>query len=318
VRLDVQFVHHTVGESVPNVSLVAGFRARGKVSGHGTVSWAEIAREEALATMLPQAPWPPRAPSPVIALVDTGVHPHSWLPAPTDPPFCRTVQWTPARDIPEPAPADAGSDFGTHWGHGTFIAGLIRQHAPTAQLLSLRVMDDNGRASECNVVRALNHLLVMTESQRIDVVLMAFGRPKDADDDEGDSDVAALRQAVQALAGKGVTLVVSAGNDGSAHPTLPAGLADEPDLSVVSVGAGNSELDHAAYSNHGSWVKQWRSGSDVVSTMPLRQEPDLGVEIEDGNGYARWSGTSFAAAIFAAGEAQRASKTRRRAAATGS
>ena len=70
--------------------------------------------------------------------------------------------WTSAglRDGPtaDPGSIRAGPSAGTHWGHGTFIAGLIRQAAPQAQVLSMRVMDSAGHVDDSAVVNALTWL----------------------------------------------------------------------------------------------------------------------------------------------------------------
>ena len=90
-----------------------------------------------------------------------------------------------------------------------------------------------------------------------------------------------------------VTIVASAGNAGVDTETIPACLAAEPGLPVVSVGAGTSAENREPYSNYGPWVSEWRTGT-VTSLMPLTR----GVA-GDGNGFALWSGTSFSAAIVA-------------------
>ncbi|OLB79453.1 MAG: hypothetical protein AUI14_10305 [Actinobacteria bacterium 13_2_20CM_2_71_6] len=68
---------------------------------------------------------------------------------------------------------------------------------------------------------------------------------------------------------------------------------------MVSVGAAAPDGTPALFSNRGPWVKQWLPGSDVVSLMPETLE-----EADPGNGYARWSGTSLAAARYAGERAQ--------------
>ncbi len=94
---------------------------------------------------------PPQRP-PVIALLDSGVQPHRWLPADGDPPFvvdATEYGWT-APDLDQPA-APPGLNpyalYGSHFGHATFIAGLIRLKAPDAQVLSMRVMNSAGKVS---------------------------------------------------------------------------------------------------------------------------------------------------------------------------
>jgi Subtilase family len=264
--------------------------ASGKKSGHGTVTWTPVPFEE----MPPAPPWPPDGPGPVVAVLDSGVQPHPWLPAPADgagpflvePPQCPPVQ------VEQPGP----DHFGGYLGHATFLTGLIRLMAPNARVLSLRIMKDDGTVRERDVIETLACLARYKEHGHVlDVVLMAFGRPRvPADDGPGK-----LKKNIARLGELGVTFVASAGNDGSAEPTIPASLAADPGSAVVSVGAGASEGVHALYSNHGPWVRKWRCGTDVISIMPMR----LG-RAPDGYGYAQWSGTSFSAAIYAGELAQ--------------
>jgi serine protease len=82
-------------------------------------------------------------------------------------------------------------------------------------------------------------------------------------------------------------------------------------LKVVSVGAFTTPTERAPYSNFGPWVQEWRRGTSLVSTMPLTtsgigktQLTDRATavlfDVDEGSGYAWWSGTSFAAALYAA------------------
>jgi hypothetical protein len=206
------------------------------------------------------------------------------------------------------AGGDDQPDYGSHLIHATFIAGLIRLGAPNAQVLSVRVMDKNGKAKPSDVVKALNWLA--TDEVHVDIVLMAFGRQADP----GDNDLDDLRTAVLRLSR--VPIVASAGNDGSDRTVYPAALAAEDGSSVVSVGALAAPTERAPYSNYGPWVREWRNGTNVISISPLTTV-DLGIELDiglgtartgsgsytaatTGNGYAWWSGTSFSAARYAA------------------
>ena len=112
---------------------------------------------------------------------------------------------------------------GTHWGHGTFIAGLIRQVAPQARVLSMRVMNSAGLVDDSAVINALTWLHD-TDAVQPDIVLMAFGRRAVADDPT----LPDVRRAVHKLIDQGVKVVASAGNDGSDQPVYPAAFAAEP------------------------------------------------------------------------------------------
>ena len=48
--------------------------------------------------------------------------------------------------------------YGSHYGHATFIAGLIRLEAPDARVLSMQMMNNAGKVEPVHVVHALNWL----------------------------------------------------------------------------------------------------------------------------------------------------------------
>lgn len=258
--------------------------ASGKPSGHALVSWEPVTGEE-----LPeQPPWRRGVDRPVIALLDSGVRPHSWLPDVAEDPFCIHL------DEPEDVfDLDAnGPDFGSHTGHATFIAGLIRLHAPDARVLSITVMQPNGAVRETDAIAALRRLAdYVRDGGRVDAALLAFGRP--VDEDDADPKKPAIRQAIADLNDLGVPVVASAGNKGLPTRTLPAYLATDTALRVTSVGAAGPVDGHADFSNYGPWVTEYLPGTDLLSIMPL-QTVENG---DDENVWARWSGTSFAAAI---------------------
>src|SRR5437868_7550570 len=72
---DRQYSAGTVEHSARKSEL---FTATGKKSGHGTIAWLPAPSYE----MPVSPPWPPspQPPSPVIALLDTGIRQHEWLP----------------------------------------------------------------------------------------------------------------------------------------------------------------------------------------------------------------------------------------------
>lgn len=284
------------------------FGADGKKSGHGAVAWLPAPDYE---MQVPKA-WPPGPGRlPVIALLDSGVAGHSWLPTGGDPQFVvdATEHGWPGPDPddePPPAGGEDPADYGSHAIHATFIAGLIRLGAPNAQVLSIQVMDSQGKAKQSDVVKALNWLADKAQDVPVDIVLMAFGRQADP----GDKDLSSLRAAVRRLSP--VPIVASAGNHGSDRTVYPAALAAEHDSSVVSVGALAAPTERAPYSNYGPWVREWRTGTNIISISPLttvQLEGEPGTvrtgagsytAATTGNGYAWWSGTSFAAARYAA------------------
>jgi Subtilase family len=298
--------------------------ASGKKSGHGTIAWLPAPSYD-----IPDPPpWqqPGQAAAgrpPVIALLDSGVQQHDWLPDPaSSTPFLLDAAQEYGWQAPElddddpPATGLPGPDYGSHSGHATFIAGLLRLAAPGAQVLSMRVMNNAGKVRESDVAGALNWLADHPKAAGgidIDIVLMAFGRQADP----ADKDLDNLRAPIGRLSQRGVRIVASAGNDGAELPVYPAAFAvepppaDGPKLSVLSVGALATPTERAPYSNSGPWVLEWGNGTNVISIMPLttkdtgKDEPVTPSDFDPfaapatGNGYAWWSGTSFAAATAA-------------------
>ncbi len=202
-------------------------RAAGLKSGHGTITWTPIEQYEA-----PQRPpWPPAGPPPVVAVLDSGVRQHSWLPPQTSHPSF-VVAEPDGLQVPDPAPQTG--KFGAYLGHATFLAGLIRLKAPDAQVVSLRLMSNDGKLDSGDVVMALHWLhdeYMDNERHVVDVVLMAFGRPQKP----GEADQRRLTRWIDKLGQKGVKFVASAGNDHSHTETFPACLATDPHSAVVSV-----------------------------------------------------------------------------------
>jgi hypothetical protein len=298
------------GQAVPTVltgtnsiagTLVRGafFEAAGKKSGHG-MGWVPSPLGE-----LPDAPpWTESASHPVVAVLDSGVQPHHWLKnAPSFLVHEHVLDSWP-RPLPPDNPASKPYPPGTHWGHGTFIAGLIRRTAPNARVLSMRVMNSKGIVQDVDAINALNWLACHRVA---DIVLMAFGRQANSDDPLIHHD---LRDAVKALADQGVRVVASAGNQGSDLPVYPAAFAAELGPKVISVGAAMSREFRAPYSNHGSWVTAGWLGTDIVSIHPQTihkagfhqtgpSDIDNPVNPVAEDSCAWWSGTSFAAAIAA-------------------
>ncbi len=122
-------------------------------------------------------------------------------------------------------------------GHGTFIAGLIAANgvmkgvAPNASLVSLRVLDANGRGMLSSVVAAFNWVLQQGPSTKVDVLNLSWGAPQAT---SYQRDI--LSALVEAAWFSGVTVVAASGNDG---PTAGSITVPASDPFVVSVGSYN-------------------------------------------------------------------------------
>jgi subtilisin family serine protease len=112
-----------------------------------------------------------------------------------------------------------------------------------------------------------------------------------------------LRRAISRISPDTV-IVAAAGNNGrgTEFPNLPPDAPMWPAAfdEVVAVGAHDDEGLPAAFSPDVPWVDLMAPGTDVVSTfLPGQVTSTEGGEetvIDFGRGYARWRGTSFAAA----------------------
>lgn len=287
------------------------FQLLGKKIGHGVASWEPVDRQD-----LGEPPeWikPVGHRRPVIAVLDSGVFDdHPWLPQGHPDDLFVTVERVWEQDqrpvhVEDLSDEGAEPDLGSHLGHGTFVAGIIRKIAPTARIRSFKVMDTSGLVEEANVVSALNFL--KDGALDVDVVLMAFGRKVENGDDDTES-ARQVKEAIRGLAAENIRVVMSAGNGRSADPVFPASSARTAGRHVASVGGGTSRYLKEEYSSWGEWVTDWRLGGEVISLMPMTPESDESdvapvdsVEVAPvamGEGYAKWSGTSFSAARFAA------------------
>jgi len=183
----------------------------------------------------------------------------------------------------------AGAIRSYHGGHGTFVAGMIRQAAPCATIHAIRTLD-RGLTDDAELAADLQHARATIPGLRI--VNLSLGGPT-----QNGWSCPALSKAIQALRDDGVLVVAAAGNDGSTTPFYPAAYwDDDPDLfgNVVGVGALGTGTRAASFSNHGPWVRACAPGVGLVSTYPHgRLHTSTGYL--DFAGWAKWSGTSFAA-----------------------
>ena len=307
---------------------------------------------------------------PVVAVLDTGVRAHPWLdvePRPgggydTDPrhdgdgfiEVDHDIQKAillegeqaaasgdqPRQVIHHPWDAPVSSDplvgeLDPALGHGTFIAGIVRQVAPRARVLSVRVMHSDDIIYEGDLLTALTALAsrvalaqATDPAKMVDVVSLSLGYFSESPADQAFT--SALWHAIQVLLDLGVVVVAAAGNLATSRLFYPAAFARRPTpsghLPVISVGALNPNGSRAVFSDGGRWVTAWASGAVVVSTMPTdingSRSPELRLPAHQGGplppgharaahresldpddysrGWGAWSGTSFSAPLLAA------------------
>jgi hypothetical protein len=176
-------------------------------------------------------------------------------------------------------------------GHATFVAGLILQRAPEARLVVRGNLDYTGTAAAWETARAM----MTFAGSGIDILNFSWG----CRTEDGEPPLV-LVHAVQRLSAE-MVIVAAAGNhtgEGSGAdrriPTYPAALPD-----VVAVAATNRAGRPARFNLDGPWVNLLAHGVKVDSTYLdgefVRETPG-GPVTTTFNGFARGSGTSFAAA----------------------
>jgi hypothetical protein len=212
---------------------------------------------------------------PVVAVLDTGIGPHPWLPVgpiASDPvvetsdefqALVSELESTLAEQSGDTVPSLASpgeqSDvlqpllglIDSHSGHGTFVSGLVFQNCPDARVLSLRVLHTDGICTDVSVLLGLEWLRNRVQTAidtknadlMVDVVSLSLGFYPERTDHTTSQ---LLADAVKRLTDLGVIVVAAAGNDATTRPFVPAALALNADGSnggnplLVAVGALNA------------------------------------------------------------------------------
>jgi subtilisin family serine protease len=299
---------------------------------------------------------------PVVAVLDTGVRAHPWLDVAADgaggytmpadsfvavdddiqAAICAEGQLVRAKgdhsrqvifnawDQPMAASRLIG-EFNPALGHSTFIAGIVRQVAPDARVLAVRILHSDDVAYEGDIICALRHLIKRIElgaegdlAGMVDVVSLSFGYFSESPHDKVVTH--GLWKAIEALLDLGVVVVAAAGNFATSREFYPAAFARVPvpadQVPVISVGALNPNGTKAMFSDDGPWVTAWARGAAVVSTYPTDVDASRAPELRIGvnrkppgilppgrealdpddyrGGSAIWSGTSFSTPYLAA------------------
>ncbi|MDX8147920.1 S8 family serine peptidase [Lentzea sp. BCCO 10_0061] len=288
---------------------------------------------------------------PVIAVLDTGIGKNSWLGIVDENDLGSFVSIDPAIQEKVTSPTSHNSIgsywdhpstgtpltgyLSTHTGHGAFVIGIIHQVEPDADVLSIRVMHEDGIVHTDVLITVLERLALRVEAAQaandeermIDVVSLSLGGYREDSTQPAKFDM--LAEKINELRALGVVVVASAGNYASAREFWPAALATrivEDEITegppVVSVGARNPNGTKTLFTNDAIWVTTWALGAGVVSTFPENTDgsgnPRYRVIAENaaaddrlgiresletdnfGSGYAIWAGTSFAAPAVAA------------------
>lgn len=188
---------------------------------------------------------------------------------------------------------DGDGDRDPAAGHGTHIAGIIARGAPDARIVVRRVLTTPvGLVSELDTVHALQN----AGDGGAHLVNCSFGGTT-----LFDAPPLATERALAQLPPE-VVVVAAAGNDGTERPHWPAA-----SKRVIAVGAvGQDEAGawrQVDFSSWGWWVDCCAPGVRIPSTFLCW---DGGDDEPVFDGFATWSGTSFAAPAVTAAIASHA------------
>jgi thermitase len=167
-------------------------------------------------------------------------------------------------------------ESGNSYGHGTAVAGIILQIAPRATILPIRVLRSDGNGNTANVVAAISHA-VNSGANIINLSLGTGGY------DQSLMDISNWANT------RGVRIVAAAGNNGQKdNMDSPARFGWEQGYEgwTVGVGSVNSSDQRSSFSSYGDDLYVYAPGEAIWSAYP-------------GNKSATFTGTSFAAPIYA-------------------
>lgn len=141
------------------------------------------------------------------------------------------------------------NDVTDNFGHATKMIKTIRKQNKNAKILALKALDDNGKGTTASVVSAIQYAI----DSHVSIINMSFSGK--ANDDTSLIE-AKVKEAIKA----GITVVASAGNNGSiAYDYIPANIEG-----VITVGACDSKGTILSTSNYGNIV-DWYINADATS-----------------------------------------------------
>lgn len=212
-----------------------------------------------------------------VGVIDTGIMRHPWL----DGAYLATPgDFDPLAEV-DPYRLDKQD------GHGTFVAGLILQQAPGATIRAVKVLNAEGAAEIKDVAAAVKRL----GEAGVDIINLSLGGYS-----RRNEHMMAFEPAFESLPATTVVVAAAGNHDPKSvrdfAPSRNFWPAAMPEVVAVAALESDDEDDVrlARFSNYGPWVDLSVVGAGVLSTFLEFDGPK-----ETFEGWARWSGTSFAA-----------------------
>ncbi len=167
-------------------------------------------------------------------------------------------------------PQEEGTLGEDGYGHGTNVAGIIRQIAPRATILPLRVLGPDGQGDVADLAAAVQWAV----AKGAKVINLSLG---------SDAAIRAVDEAIRQATAKGVLVVASTGNTADTRITWPASTAaDKPNRLRASVTSVDADDRKSSFATYGRAVELAAPGENVYGPAPEMR-------------LAAWSGTSMAA-----------------------
>ncbi|MCL5037546.1 MAG: S8 family serine peptidase [Chloroflexi bacterium] len=149
----------------------------------------------------------------VVAVVDSGFNN----------PGVDLVAWKDVVDN-SPSPIDPN-------GHGTHVAGDVKNIAPDAKIVAVRVMNEQGQGRTSDIIKGIQWVIENKDKHNIGVINLSLGSGPDGYPDS----MSPLNKAVASAIGKGITVVAAAGNSGPKGRTIGSPADSPRGITVGSV-----------------------------------------------------------------------------------
>ncbi|BAZ13766.1 peptidase S8/S53 [Calothrix sp. NIES-4071] len=173
---------------------------------------------------------------------------------------------------------DNNSDVMDRAGHGTHVSGTIAGEkndygvtgiAYDAKIMPVKVLDDTGSGSYDSITKGIYYAV----DHGANVINLSLG---------GGGTNKTMEDALNYASGKGVIVVMAAGNDGGASPIYPARYAQNTGVAVGAVDKDGNLADFSNRAGSKQLTYVTAPGVSIYSTVP-------------NNNYENYSGTSMAA-----------------------